>query len=80
MSRLGHLGGKTTPGNLWTWDANSLTIRWCRALKELEGVGHCPQDEAPELVNPLVLGWDQRLILPLITKDPDTKDTKGASR
>lgn len=28
-----------------------------QALKELEGVGHCPQDEAPELVNPLVLGW-----------------------
>jgi pimeloyl-ACP methyl ester carboxylesterase len=24
---------------------------------ELEGVGHCPQDEAPDLVNPLVLEW-----------------------
>ncbi|MDB9516191.1 alpha/beta fold hydrolase [Roseofilum reptotaenium CS-1145] len=23
----------------------------------LEGVGHCPQDEAPELVNPLILDW-----------------------
>jgi pimeloyl-ACP methyl ester carboxylesterase len=23
----------------------------------LEGVGHCPQDEAPELVNPLVRDW-----------------------
>lgn len=23
----------------------------------LEGVGHCPQDEAPELVNPLLLDW-----------------------
>ncbi|MGC1305814.1 MAG: alpha/beta fold hydrolase [Phormidesmis sp.] len=24
---------------------------------ELEGVGHCPQDEAPELVNPLLVNW-----------------------
>jgi len=24
---------------------------------ELEGVGHCPQDEAPELVNPIVEKW-----------------------
>ncbi|MBD2340127.1 alpha/beta fold hydrolase [Calothrix sp. FACHB-156] len=23
----------------------------------LEGVGHCPQDEAPELVNPILLDW-----------------------
>lgn len=28
-----------------------------QAIEELPGVGHCPQDEAPELVNPLVLGW-----------------------
>jgi pimeloyl-ACP methyl ester carboxylesterase len=28
-----------------------------QALQELAGVGHCPQDEAPELVNPLVLEW-----------------------
>lgn len=24
---------------------------------ELEGVGHCPQDEAPELVNPILRDW-----------------------
>lgn len=24
---------------------------------ELEGLGHCPQDEAPEIVNPLLLNW-----------------------
>ncbi|NES94717.1 MAG: alpha/beta fold hydrolase [Desertifilum sp. SIO1I2] len=24
---------------------------------DLEGVGHCPQDEAPELVNPILLEW-----------------------
>ncbi|MEM9978384.1 MAG: alpha/beta hydrolase, partial [Cyanobacteria bacterium P01_D01_bin.2] len=23
----------------------------------LAGVGHCPQDEAPELVNPLIANW-----------------------
>jgi pimeloyl-ACP methyl ester carboxylesterase len=23
----------------------------------LEGVGHCPQDEAPDLVNPLLQDW-----------------------
>ncbi len=23
----------------------------------LEGVGHCPQDEAPELVNPILQDW-----------------------
>jgi pimeloyl-ACP methyl ester carboxylesterase len=29
---------------------------------ELAGVGHCPQDEAPELVNPLILGWIDKKI------------------
>lgn len=28
-----------------------------KAMVELPGVGHCPQDEAPDLVNPLVLEW-----------------------
>ncbi|NET61747.1 MAG: alpha/beta hydrolase [Symploca sp. SIO2E6] len=23
----------------------------------LEGLGHCPQDEAPEIVNPILLDW-----------------------
>ena len=26
----------------------------------LPGVGHCPQDEAPELVNPLITEWVQK--------------------
>lgn len=30
----------------------------------LAGVGHCPQDEAPELVNPLLLAWLHRHSLP----------------
>ena len=28
-----------------------------REFIPLEGAGHCPQDEAPELVNPLLLDW-----------------------
>ena len=28
-----------------------------REFIPLEGVGHCPQDEAPELVNPILLDW-----------------------
>lgn len=28
-----------------------------REFIRLEGVGHCPQDEAPELVNPILLQW-----------------------
>jgi pimeloyl-ACP methyl ester carboxylesterase len=26
----------------------------------LAGVGHCPQDEAPELVNPILVEWIER--------------------
>lgn len=40
----------------------------------LEGVGHCPQDEAPELVNPILLNW----ILTLDStqeRSPSTIDT-----
>jgi pimeloyl-ACP methyl ester carboxylesterase len=25
----------------------------------LEGLGHCPQDESPEVVNPILLNWIQ---------------------
>lgn len=28
---------------------------------ELEGLGHCPQDEAPEIVNPILQDWVQSL-------------------
>ena len=31
-------------------------------LVELAGVGHCPQDEAPELVNPIVAQWIARQV------------------
>ena len=26
----------------------------------LDGLGHCPQDEAPEVVNPILLQWIER--------------------
>ena len=28
-----------------------------RELQVLDGLGHCPHDEAPERVNPILLGW-----------------------
>ena len=28
-----------------------------RELQVLEGLGHCPHDEAPERVNPILLRW-----------------------
>lgn len=31
-----------------------------KEFKVLEGAGHCPQDEAPQLVNPLVVDFVQR--------------------
>jgi len=44
-------------------------IEWGRAFAKLDAVeefvslpscGHCPQDEAPELVNPIILEWVKR--------------------
>ena len=51
-----------------------------QALKELEGGGPLPSRRSTRVSKSPGAGVDQRLILPLITKDPDTKDTKGASR
>lgn len=55
----------TTPVTLiWgqqdPWEPIEEARRWrrftcVRALHELPGLGHCPHDEAPELVNPLLL-------------------------
>jgi pimeloyl-ACP methyl ester carboxylesterase len=47
--------------------ANYPTVQ---AMEELPGVGHCPQDEAPELVNPLVLGWLEAAEAIAIAKAP----------
>ena len=44
------------------WEPIALGREWTQfeAVEDfipLEGVGHCPQDEAPELVNPIVEQW-----------------------
>ncbi len=45
------------------WEAPAEARRWAaeracvRELRVLEGLGHCPHDEAPERVNPILLEW-----------------------
>jgi len=45
------------------WEDPSEARRWAadhaciRELRVLEGLGHCPHDEAPERVNPILLRW-----------------------
>lgn len=45
------------------WEPVSEARRWHQAhpciqeLKVLEGLGHCPHDEDPEKVNPILLSW-----------------------
>ncbi len=44
------------------WEDIELAREWVNfptveRFIPLEGVGHCPQDEAPELVNPILLAW-----------------------
>jgi len=44
------------------WEPVELGRKWVefpqvKQFIPLEGVGHCPQDEAPELVNPILLEW-----------------------
>jgi pimeloyl-ACP methyl ester carboxylesterase len=34
-----------------------MSVSTVKAFIELPAVGHCPQDEAPELVNPILLDW-----------------------
>jgi pimeloyl-ACP methyl ester carboxylesterase len=45
------------------WEAPAEARRWAetracvRELQVLDGLGHCPHDEAPERVNTILLGW-----------------------
>ena len=45
------------------WEAPAVARRWAdtqacvRDLQVLDGLGHCPHDEAPERVNPILLRW-----------------------
>lgn len=42
------------PQEAQRWASDFATIR---ELKVLDGLGHCPHDEGPELVNPILLQW-----------------------
>jgi pimeloyl-ACP methyl ester carboxylesterase len=45
------------------WEDPAEARRWAdsfaciQELKVLPGLGHCPHDEAPEQVNPILLNW-----------------------
>lgn len=45
------------------WESTKEAQRWAREyptikeLRVLDRLGHCPHDEAPELVNPILLSW-----------------------
>ncbi|MDY6939285.1 MAG: alpha/beta fold hydrolase [Cyanobacteriota bacterium] len=61
------------------WEPIALGQEWTRfeAVEDfipLEGVGHCPQDEAPELVNPIVEKW----ILEKASSDRPTDSTANS--
>jgi pimeloyl-ACP methyl ester carboxylesterase len=62
------LAGLTLPvrmvwGSRDPWEDPAEARRWAasfaciRELEVLEGLGHCPHDEAPERVNPILLRW-----------------------
>jgi pimeloyl-ACP methyl ester carboxylesterase len=50
-------------GGLDPWEDPAEARRWAatypcvRELRVLDGLGHCPHDEAPERVNPILLEW-----------------------
>ncbi|MFN9623050.1 MAG: alpha/beta fold hydrolase [Cyanobacteriota bacterium] len=52
-------------GSADPWESPQEAERWVRAfpsireLQVLEGLGHCPHDEAPEQVNPILRRWLQ---------------------
>jgi pimeloyl-ACP methyl ester carboxylesterase len=47
-------------------------FRCIQALEVLPGVGHCPHDEAPELVNPILRRWilEDHSPTPMATQAP----------
>ncbi|HIK46271.1 MAG TPA: alpha/beta fold hydrolase, partial [Leptolyngbyaceae cyanobacterium M65_K2018_010] len=49
--------GQDDPWEPVTLARNLAQYPTVQTLVELPAVGHCPQDEAPELVNPLVMDW-----------------------
>ncbi len=71
LSELSTPGDRSEPaiavrmiwGEADPWEAVDEARRWAatfsciQALEVLPGVGHCPHDEAPELVNPILRDW-----------------------
>lgn len=63
LSRLGTLPVRMIWGELDPWENPAEARQWSdrfaciRELRVLPGLGHCPHDEAPELVNPILIDW-----------------------
>ncbi len=57
-------------GALDPWEAPTEARRWANTygcvqeLRVLEGLGHCPHDEAPERVNPILREWLEAVPMP----------------
>lgn len=54
------LWGAKDPWELVAWGRELAKDGRVQKYTELPGVGHCPQDEAPHLVNPLIKDFVMR--------------------
>lgn len=67
-------------GALDPWENPAEAERWAREfacvreLIVLPGLGHCPHDEAPELVNPILMEW----LSPEPVSEPERSDRSAA--
>ncbi len=63
IARLDDLPVRLLWGERDPWESPAEAERWRQEfasildLRVLPGLGHCPHDEAPELVNPILLAW-----------------------
>ncbi|MCT0217596.1 alpha/beta fold hydrolase [Synechococcus sp. CS-1329] len=63
LARLGALPVRMIWGELDPWENPAEARQWAdqfscvRELRLLPGLGHCPHDEAPQLVNPILIEW-----------------------
>ncbi len=56
--------GEADPWEKVEWGREFVKYASVEEFVSLPGVGHCPQDEAPHLINPLVLQFVARHALP----------------
>ena len=57
------LWGEADPWEKLAWGQSTFSVGTSPSIEEfvpLPGVGHCPQDEAPDVVNPLILDFVRR--------------------